>query len=843
MKSRRRVSFKLILLTVFFLSVFAGYLHFGLLPGRLKNRAIAWIQDATGKKVRFDKLLFLPFRGLSFYNIKVMDEKSALLFSARRLSANVKLLSFLRDKKIIFSNLELDTPLYDFLLEPAKPEKEAPPLKTKISGQIPVPVIPEKKKLDLPENVYLEQIHIVNGRVTVRQRSRSGVLENLSAINVRMGFEKPPELKFDGSFKVGNQNYAAVTLKGRWNLEKANYEFYLETKADKIPAWLLDYQKNNFVILKNARVLLNTHLKSVDEESVLFHTEAGLKEARLALKQTEYSGNMTMDADGVFNFPRKSFDRYKGTLELEKVDVSSLTPEIRRLENVSGKINFEPDLLTLDSASGRFGKLRFEASGSLKSFKEFLFSATVQSRSDVQSVLSLLPPAQKKFLQGFEAGGSCAASTTLQGSLKNPSGIKIGHELVISNGFMKNSSKKINLTDVSGKLTVDEAGIHIAKSRFTADKKTFGVSIFIPKHKETPGEFNLESEEFRIAGRYTFDHETVLLQQASAETQGLRASFQGKLFNIENPFLDIQGETEIILEQIKPFLAAHAPALKDAGLRGRLSGVFTLKGRWNDVLNWNLNMDAKSDRLFIHDKVHLDNFEIQLRMANRIANVPYYHVSFYDGVLGGTVFFDLSQGTPYFDGRAVGQNVNLNALVHDLEFTQKNFAGVCLFQTTLKGTLGLPQTYTGQGSVDVREGNLWKTSLFKQMGELPFLKISGLDLVIFRSLSGTFLIQGQRVWTDNLHISSQTVNVSLNGSVGFDQTLDMLMSIQYSSDVIQGAFQTGGLVPFVVQQAEDFISQYKISGTLKEPRYEKTGIPGSRAIGKKVGSLIQALVR
>jgi hypothetical protein len=60
---------------------------------------------------------------------------------------------------------------------------------------------------------------------------------------------------------------------------------------------------------------------------------------------------------------------------------------------------------------------------------------------------------------------------------------------------------------------------------------------------------------------------------------------------------------------------------------------------------------------------------------------------------------------------------------------------------------------------------------------------------------------------------------------------------------MEGAFQTGGLVPFVVQEAADFISQYRISGTLKDPKYEKASMPVGRVIGKKLGHLFQGLAQ
>jgi len=50
-----------------------------------------------------------------------------------------------------------------------------------------------------------------------------------------------------------------------------------------------------------------------------------------------------------------------------------------------------------------------------------------------------------------------------------------------------------------------------------------------------------------------------------------------------------------------------------------------------------------------------------------------------------------------------------------------------------------------------------------------------------------------------------------------------------------------GLVPFVVQEAEDFISQYKITGTLKEPKTEKRPLPTGILSVRKISGLLQNL--
>ena len=80
--------------------------------------------------------------------------------------------------------------------------------------------------------------------------------------------------------------------------------------------------------------------------------------------------------------------------------------------------------------------------------------------------------------------------------------------------------------------------------------------------------------------------------------------------------------------------------------------------------------------------------------------------------------------------------------------------------------------------------------------------------------------------------------------MGFDASLDLTMDIQYSDDVYRGADYTGGIVPMVVSQAGDLISQYRVSGTLREPKYEKMLASGPvKAIGKKIGGLMDTIVR
>ncbi len=854
MKSHRRISVKLILALSLTAALFVVYLEIGLFPGGLKQTAVNKIEALTELKVQFDKAVFLPFQGLSFYNLKVMKKNGAPIFSSKRLSINVRLIPFLREKRIVVNHVYLDAPVYDFSLEAPMPPKKTLSLMTKISGQIPIPVIPEGKRIDLtaiqegpgaflPENVYLEQIEIVNGKVTVRKNTLGPPVEEINSLRVRMSFHKPPILSFEGSLQLGQTPYSTMSLRGNWDLEKAAYEFYFQAKSQKIPGWLLEYQKTHFLVLKNGAFLLSAHLKSIEEERALFHSKTEFYGAEISLNKTVYAGQMAIDVKGVFNFETKLFETYRGRLNLKKVDIFNLSQEIPRLENIGGDVDFEPELLKIDSVHGQYKKIDFKATGSIHSFKDPRVDLDIHVDSKISEVLALFPKDQKKLIEKFEIQGACHAVTAVRGPLKKPTTLRMEYKLLLNDISLRSKDKKINLSGISAEILANDSGFKIQNCRFAVLKRPYLFNAFVPKNPKEKGTLTLGSKELKLSADYALEHESLLIKKGNLYYFGISADFQGKLPSLNASYLELQGDVKIPLNKLTLLLAPHAPGLKEVGLKGTLEGPFTLNGLWNDPLGWDFRMDGKADPLFIKQTARLDHFEIQVRLKDKVVHVPYFHALPYEGTLGGEMSFMLSNPAIPFRTKVYTNRLNLSKLMQNLNPKQKDFAGTAIFQVTLGGLLKRPESYLGGGSVDIQHGRLWQTNLFKEMGDLPLVKVEGLDWVTFHSLSSTFEIHHKKIWTKNLNLFGDTVNLSLDGTIGFDQKLDLTMNIQYSKDIIRGAFDTGGIVPYVVQEAENFISQYKISGTLRQPKYDKMMLPVGRMIGKKISGLFQAVVQ
>lgn len=845
----------------FVIAAAAAYLQFGLLPGDAARWASDRIRQATGTQVRFDRAIWLPFRGLTFSGLKVWDSKGRPLFIADAATVDFRLRPLLFEKKLEIANATLESPVFEATIDPRDPAIPAPPVpKTKISGQIEIPAIPNDPKVNLsaledapnallPENVYLEQVSIADGRVTVRRFPGGPVIDVIRSIDLRMRFVEPPVVAIDGHFEFGGEVAAAtrrpsrVTLKGNWNLDRTDWNFATQVRLAEVPEWLVAWQKNNFLVLSRGAAELSAHVRNDGDDAMGFAIDGELENAEILQGKSVYSGRMAIDATGRFDFPRRRFDPYRGTLYFVDVNVDRLSEKIERLQNLSGKFSFEPDTILFQAIQGQYRDLPFGAEGSLRSFKDLNLHLEIHSDSSPERLLALVPEEQKTAIEGYVIEGRCRSTTLVEGSLRDPSALSVNHRLELEDGRVRNPERGLDLEAVSGELRLEPDTIRISKAKFRTHGQAYGLDAVIPKKSGDEGRFALKSDAFSTDAAFAWDGKRVRLRNGRFAAYGISATFDGILSNLRRPHLDVKGRLQADLEAVSRAFEKQAPGLASWKLRGVTAGPFLLKGPWNDPGLWNLQADLSSDRVEAKE-LELPNFQAQVRMEDRILRLPYVRAEPYGGIVGLTAALDLSRKPTGFEGRLYANTVQLEPLARGLGWQKKDsIKGTLIFQTTLAGAWGQPETYVGQGSIDVRKGALWRTDLFKAMGNLPFVKVLGLDEAVFKEMNGTFAIRQKRVWTNDLSIRGDSVDLGLSGSGGFAQDLDLAMNIQYSDAIIKGAFDTGGIVPFVVTQAEGLISTYHVGGTLKDPKFEKHFVAPQKTLGRGLAGVVQAVTQ
>ncbi len=823
MKSRRKGLARLLVALLIFLVLGAVYLETGLFPGRLREAAMNEFGLWTHKKVVFDKALFIPFHGLSFYRVRVLEQNGREIFRAQRITLNARLAPFLQEKKIMVNRFLLEEPIFNWILEGSGRKETRTAPKTVLSGQIDVPVVPGSKTLDLqsaangpdfflPENVTIERIEISNGHVTVRRDRNSEPMETLSSINVRMTLPKGPMLGFEGHVVLGRTPYASVNLNGAWDLESGRYQFTLRTLTQKIPNWLLDYQKDHFLRLRDGRVSLETHLYSGETSTMLFKTKAALENAVVDLEPAFYSGKMRLEAEGVFDALSKRFKNYRGQLDLVDVSVSGPPHHVPQLDHLVGVLSFEPDNLLIRSLRGTYKKAAFDATGSIRSFNDLILNGEIRSDLTMDQMMSLLEPKHAEKIKDFVITGNFQTLTVLSGSLRKDSRIGSEHKVVIRNVSISNNKKNLHWTQGSAEVTLDREGVRVQNGHFLVSGKPAALSVFIPKEPGSEGDLHLRMGELDVRTAYLVRGDDLALKNGEAVFSGSRATFNGTCVHWTDPWLELRGEIHVDLSKVLP----------PVPLSGVLSGPFVLSGAWDKPLDWDLKIDAEGAPIRIQNTFLIDKLQLQIRVKDRRLEVPYLHGNVYGGTLSSQSSFGLSPANIAFRGQLALNNLDLSKLGGDLTPPREDLRGTLIGKLSLEGQWLAPETYRGDGAVSIIQGFLGQTTQFKAMGHLPLLKVEGLDVVTFEALSADFQVHDKKVHTQDLTLLGDSVDLSLRGTIGFDESLDMAMSIQYSDAVIQGARLTGGLAPLVVQQAEKYISERHVGGTVKAPVIEKT---------------------
>ena len=130
------------------------------------------------------------------------------------------------------------------------------------------------------------------------------------------------------------------------------------------------------------------------------------------------------------------------------------------------------------------------------------------------------------------------------------------------------------------------------------------------------------------------------------------------------------------------------------------------------------------------------------------------------------------------------------------------------------------RSITGYGNFTIFDGQLWITPMFKELEKLSFVTIEGIGELEFNQANGSFTIEDQSIYSEDLVLSSRLIDIHVRGKIGFDRSLDLKVISRFSSGLINESYDLGGLAPTVINMAEKKITQYRITGALQDPVYQ-----------------------
>ena len=162
----------------------------------------------------------------------------------------------------------------------------------------------------------------------------------------------------------------------------------------------------------------------------------------------------------------------------------------------------------------------------------------------------------------------------------------------------------------------------------------------------------------------------------------------------------------------------------------------------------------------------------------------------------------------------------LSALAEQMDLPTEKLSATLNLDLVMRGDLNRAESITGFGNFQILGEHLWSTPLFKELENVSFVTIEGMDNLLFNRASGSFNIGDNHIYSEDSVLSSRLIDILIHGKIGFDKSLNLKLLSRFSSGLREESFQVGGFAPAVMNIAENKITQYRVTGTLDDPVYK-----------------------
>jgi hypothetical protein len=313
----------------------------------------------------------------------------------------------------------------------------------------------------------------------------------------------------------------------------------------------------------------------------------------------------------------------------------------------------------------------------------------------------------------------------------------------------------------------------------------------------------------------------------------------GDVTGFLNPLLNLYGNLTLDIRDSKKIYPKLAEFFDKYDPKGILSANVFVNGPAKQPKNLELGIKASSDKIIIKE-FSADNLRLDLRMKDRIIQLPSSSAGFYGGTLSCQGALNLENDKSEYAFELDTLDIDLSRLIKDTELENKNITGMFNSKLVLQGQLDRPESVTGDGWIRIRDGYLWEAPFLIELSEVLYL--ANVDKVAFKEAFGTFTIKDKQVSTQDLTFYSELIRLVMKGYVDFDQRLSFDLIINFSEGLAQRNELTR-LGYLLVTNDGEYIGEIKIKGTIKEHRFVKKLFPVEKILKEKVLDLFENILK
>jgi len=222
-----------------------------------------------------------------------------------------------------------------------------------------------------------------------------------------------------------------------------------------------------------------------------------------------------------------------------------------------------------------------------------------------------------------------------------------------------------------------------------------------------------------------------------------------------------------------------------------------------------------------YSKVEFENFTGSLDYRDNILHLASMRADMYDGQAEGEAIVDYEDFyNPEFQVDFNADNIEINSFLSRLTPLENVLFGKARMSSSFTGMVGEPSevldSLTANGKVNMSEGRIENLPVMEKLADQLGLKT--FEEKQIRNLYNTFRVEDGRVLFDNFNMSIGNTGWNINGSAGFDGSLDYVVGIEMDKSSL-GSDALGGLQSILGGGDGRITIPVKLTGSYNDPKF------------------------
>lgn len=414
--------------------------------------------------------------------------------------------------------------------------------------------------------------------------------------------------------------------------------------------------------------------------------------------------------------------------------------------------------------------------------------------------------------------------------------------IVLKNCSLSLDSLNIGVEHINGTIILKDNSVKLSKSFFRRDGVIYNVEAALKDLdiNQPEGTFSLTSEVFHSDGSFTFVDDQIKIKKVGGKFHNSSFNIKGTVRLNDSPEAMLYCEARLDLADIENILSTSKNL--SAALRpgGQCVVAAFYKGSLKNIEKAEARLKLSSSRLSL-GKLSFDDVFLDLRMDDGIIKSHRLSMRPYSGLVNASFMAEPVKKRVPFSFSFALKDADLKMVSEDMGLKKKTISGLLSGKLFLKGELASVDTLNGSGWVAIVGGRLWELPLLGGITKL--LKMSYLESVVFREAAGNFVIGNRKISTDDLTFYSDTVNITAAGNLDFDSNLDFILKTNITQEIVEDSSEIAGIANLLLRQAGNYMGRIRVTGTLKDPKYDFSAKPIKKILQKGIKGLLRSILQ